>query len=95
MVVNYIQILYLCILKQRIRQWYGGVDSCELHSNLVSLHSETTCFFGEHLLDRCELHSNLVSLHSETTEGYADKLRKGCELHSNLVSLHSETTNTR
>ena len=42
-VVNYIQILYLCILKQ-----LGAVegchdDSCELHSNLVSLHSETTC----------------------------------------------------
>ena len=41
-VVNYIQILYLCILKQLVD--YNGdiVSSCELHSNLVSLHSETT-----------------------------------------------------
>ena len=41
-VVNYIQILYLCILKQhRVKRWLCS-DSCELHSNLVSLHSETT-----------------------------------------------------
>ena len=66
-VVNYIQILYLCILKQRGKSTNPCHVCCELHSNLVSLHSETTCFFGEHLLDRCELHSNLVSLHSETT----------------------------
>ena len=41
-VVNYIQILYLCILKQP--ECYNVIDdgSCELHSNLVSLHSETT-----------------------------------------------------
>ena len=41
-VVNYIQILYLCILKQHLCLFLGAKDSCELHSNLVSLHSETT-----------------------------------------------------
>ena len=41
-VVNYIQILYLCILKQRTRNISIDRYSCELHSNLVSLHSETT-----------------------------------------------------
>ena len=41
-VVNYIQILYLCILKQRSYSLVHHRDSCELHSNLVSLHSETT-----------------------------------------------------
>ena len=41
-VVNYIQILYLCILKQRKRAQKTLYKSCELHSNLVSLHSETT-----------------------------------------------------
>ena len=41
-VVNYIQILYLCILKQPLLA-NGAIDiCCELHSNLVSLHSETT-----------------------------------------------------
>ena len=44
LVVNYIQILYLCILKQRICFSNVGEDGCELHSNLVSLHSETTWF---------------------------------------------------
>ncbi len=42
MVVNYIQILYLCILKQPVRFFRNSDESCELHSNLVSLHSETT-----------------------------------------------------
>ena len=41
-VVNYIQILYLCILKQRVSTKTFAVEGCELHSNLVSLHSETT-----------------------------------------------------
>ena len=41
-VVNYIQILYLCILKQPISSAIGSSSCCELHSNLVSLHSETT-----------------------------------------------------
>ena len=41
-VVNYIQILYLCILKQPWRKYKMEHLSCELHSNLVSLHSETT-----------------------------------------------------
>ena len=41
-VVNYIQILYLCILKQRVFVTILSRVSCELHSNLVSLHSETT-----------------------------------------------------
>ena len=40
---------------------------CELHSNLVSLHSETTSEFSNSIGSSCELHSNLVSLHSETT----------------------------
>ena len=66
-VVNYIQILYLCILKQRTKKpaMHGG--SCELHSNLVSLHSETTPIAECLDFVGCELHSNLVSLHSETT----------------------------
>ena len=41
-VVNYIQILYLCILKQQTEECWYCHDCCELHSNLVSLHSETT-----------------------------------------------------
>ena len=41
-VVNYIQILYLCILKQLLRVSIATSSCCELHSNLVSLHSETT-----------------------------------------------------
>ena len=41
-VVNYIQILYLCILKQLQSHPQGVGYGCELHSNLVSLHSETT-----------------------------------------------------
>ena len=41
-VVNYIQILYLCILKQHCPSTLSGITGCELHSNLVSLHSETT-----------------------------------------------------
>ena len=41
-VVNYIQILYLCILKQLKAYAVKSRFSCELHSNLVSLHSETT-----------------------------------------------------
>ena len=44
LVVNYIQILYLCILKQQERKTALEKASCELHSNLVSLHSETTNF---------------------------------------------------
>ena len=40
---------------------------CELHSNLVSLHSETTLIRLATHPQSCELHSNLVSLHSETT----------------------------
>ena len=43
-VVNYIQILYLCILKQLFMQGFTAFVGCELHSNLVSLHSETTFF---------------------------------------------------
>ena len=43
-VVNYIQILYLCILKQRLVILRVRPHCCELHSNLVSLHSETTLF---------------------------------------------------
>ena len=45
-VVNYIQILYLCILKQRDLTEKDKEESCELHSNLVSLHSETTLSFS-------------------------------------------------
>ena len=41
-VVNYIQILYLCILKQHMKSTLSARSGCELHSNLVSLHSETT-----------------------------------------------------
>ena len=66
-VVNYIQILYLCILKQRVLMVARGVSGCELHSNLVSLHSETTPSTASTIARGCELHSNLVSLHSETT----------------------------
>ena len=66
-VVNYIQILYLCILKQQVRFLSKGMICCELHSNLVSLHSETTLKKVNFKGDGCELHSNLVSLHSETT----------------------------
>ena len=47
-VVNYIQILYLCILKQQIRVVIFMLFSCELHSNLVSLHSETTQKLNHH-----------------------------------------------
>ena len=66
-VVNYIQILYLCILKQQDNLAHCGKDCCELHSNLVSLHSETTLAKMLPNPLGCELHSNLVSLHSETT----------------------------
>ena len=44
-VVNYIQILYLCILKQLVPLVVSLHACCELHSNLVSLHSETTYFW--------------------------------------------------
>ena len=67
-VVNYIQILYLCILKQPVSLCVIPSTCCELHSNLVSLHSETTQKKCVRIADSCELHSNLVSLHSETTE---------------------------
>ena len=90
--MNYIQILYLCILKQHIRYITFSGKRCELHSNLVSLHSETTNSLPSTLIVGCELHSNLVSLHSETTNSLPSTLIVGCELHSNLVSLHSETT---
>ena len=66
-VVNYIQILYLCILKQHCENFIIAKVSCELHSNLVSLHSETTFTNIASSINSCELHSNLVSLHSETT----------------------------
>ena len=75
-VVNYIQILYLCILKQ---QPFRNIDyeiSCELHSNLVSLHSETTSSTLKSAVNSCELHSNLVSLHSETTDDPKFSLRR-------------------
>ena len=65
--MNYIQILYLCILKQPDIDFGLFPSCCELHSNLVSLHSETTHWISHQDKDRCELHSNLVSLHSETT----------------------------
>ena len=91
-VVNYIQILYLCILKQLKRWSTLVINSCELHSNLVSLHSETTIKEKQQYGRSCELHSNLVSLHSETTRQETQKRMVRCELHSNLVSLHSETT---
>ena len=65
--MNYIQILYLCILKQRRLRTFSTWLSCELHSNLVSLHSETTTKKPAMHWGSCELHSNLVSLHSETT----------------------------
>ena len=91
-VVNYIQILYLCILKQQSRLRTFVANSCELHSNLVSLHSETTNIEGVFNIPCCELHSNLVSLHSETTRSNVIIRKDCCELHSNLVSLHSETT---
>ena len=90
--MNYIQILYLCILKQQVKTEQKADDRCELHSNLVSLHSETTFSTAEIVVDGCELHSNLVSLHSETTNLGRIEAPNGCELHSNLVSLHSETT---
>ena len=67
LVVNYIQILYLCILKQRGHKTFVPYVGCELHSNLVSLHSETTLSKWIIVFCSCELHSNLVSLHSETT----------------------------
>ena len=66
-VVNYIQILYLCILKQLLCGFFHDINRCELHSNLVSLHSETTSLNTGTSNPGCELHSNLVSLHSETT----------------------------
>ena len=66
-VVNYIQILYLCILKQQKIVALNAENGCELHSNLVSLHSETTVLPNPISTASCELHSNLVSLHSETT----------------------------
>ena len=66
-VVNYIQILYLCILKQLKQITALLYLCCELHSNLVSLHSETTNCWRCNDIYCCELHSNLVSLHSETT----------------------------
>ena len=69
-VVNYIQILYLCILKQPFYSNFFCIFSCELHSNLVSLHSETTSAVFTKTNKSCELHSNLVSLHSETTYLY-------------------------
>ena len=65
--MNYIQILYLCILKQLGQMSELLEGCCELHSNLVSLHSETTWVGWLTFHYRCELHSNLVSLHSETT----------------------------
>ena len=65
--MNYIQILYLCILKQLVDYFSNSVGGCELHSNLVSLHSETTSLEPNKKIKSCELHSNLVSLHSETT----------------------------
>ena len=68
--MNYIQILYLCILKQHSRGNLRATASCELHSNLVSLHSETTTQCVNIEISGCELHSNLVSLHSETTFNY-------------------------
>ena len=46
-VVNYIQILYLCILKQLSINQGRKEEGCELHSNLVSLHSETTVYAEE------------------------------------------------
>ena len=67
LVVNYIQILYLCILKQPKCETMLFDAGCELHSNLVSLHSETTLNYRNIRYRSCELHSNLVSLHSETT----------------------------
>ena len=67
-VVNYIQILYLCILKQQPPRQSHESHRCELHSNLVSLHSETTRPLIQNTSTSCELHSNLVSLHSETTQ---------------------------
>ena len=48
--MNYIQILYLCILKQRSPGKPQYHDCCELHSNLVSLHSETTLPFSVNIL---------------------------------------------
>ena len=69
-VVNYIQILYLCILKQHRNNLLEHLEGCELHSNLVSLHSETTSHRTRGYGWSCELHSNLVSLHSETTHKF-------------------------
>ena len=95
-VVNYIQILYLCILKQPTLESLKQLKSCELHSNLVSLHSETTIrhFVITELgvvnyiqiLYLCILKQQLASQVPR---------RLCCELHSNLVSLHSETTHPR
>ena len=51
-VVNYIQILYLCILKQQDRLFSLPLPCCELHSNLVSLHSETTSSINRTSNDR-------------------------------------------
>ena len=59
--------MYLCILKQLRGFSIFNLPSCELHSNLVSLHSETTPALSTPGVACCELHSNLVSLHSETT----------------------------
>ena len=91
--MNYIQILYLCILKQQYLASSYSCHSCELHSNLVSLHSETTLTIPEvgelwvvnyiQILYLCILKQQLEELEMQ---------QQGCELHSNLVSLHSETT---
>ena len=91
--MNYIQILYLCILKQPTPPYHLPMRCCELHSNLVSLHSETTEKFES---------GGIVGLwitFKSCIFAFWNNMRKifllavkGCELHSNLVSLHSETT---
>ena len=121
-VVNYIQILYLCILKQpvclytwaKISLWitfkscifafwnnqfiYESPQtiSCELHSNLVSLHSETTCSTQDIVAIRLWItfKSCIFAFWNNPYQLWSS-WKQGCELHSNLVSLHSETTDFR
>ena len=92
MVVNYIQILYLCILKQHTEKAKTMASVVNYIQILyLCILKQLRCYQGIPC-PRCELHSNLVSLYSETTLEIPEKTEHSCELHSNLVSLYSETT---
>ena len=91
--MNYIQILYLCILKQQGLSLAILSDGCELHSNLVSLHSETTLSASMPSKSRVVNYIQILYLCIlKQQEGGKTWIFFRCELHSNLVSLHSETT---